>query len=154
MGVLTQEDINRYKKAKNDFDTLSGQIDDRVDEIIKLIRKCFGVTTRFSWWFEGAEEGEAGIIKMYPHGIDFNIDPYSDKMQTWDADYANWIPLEFLTMTDEQIESEIKKDIKETKEREQAAKEKKIKAKTEREKKKKEVLNKLTKEEKKILGLK
>lgn len=155
MSKLTKNDFDEYEKAKDVYDSLTTKIVDRIDEIILLVRECFGVRKKYNWWFPDASEGEVGTLNLdRKYGIEFTIDPYgTNKMETWNCDYQDYIPFDFLTMTDDEIKSQIKKEIEETRLKEEEAKAKKAKAKSDKEKKKQEALNKLTVEDMKALGL-
>jgi len=150
MTFLTKEDLDEYRKAETEFGKTKDRINSRVNQILNLIAKQFGKKVR-NWYYPDAAQGEVGNFNIN-YDIDYVLDP-SLNLDTHEWDYSNEFPVDFLTDTDDEIEKTVKKQIKDTKRRMVEEKKKKQERKERQSVGKKEALAKLTKEERKILGV-
>ena len=154
---LTKEDLDFYKEAETRYEALKSNIVDRIDEILKFSFKTFGSKLEY-WYFDGAEEGEIGPLKIDTEWGDVHgmvMKPYFTMVILLE-DGSEWgiedgIPIKWLT---EDYQDEI---VKGKKLYEKKQEEKKAKEKARREKKKDiaaQAKTKLSKAELKALGVK
>ena len=97
------------------------------------------------------DDDESQISYVYE-----NKNQYSKKkfLETSEWDYTLGIPKKFLFMTDEEITEYIEKQIERCAKKDAQKKSKREASKKEKEQKKQELLNRLSSEEKKLLGIK
>lgn len=155
--MLLEEDIKRFLNVEKEYNIWVGIIEKRFFEIVDIVLECFGYSEEdVSYWFGDYDSEIEGHIDLSYKDLSYCIyfrDDVCKDLQTDYYDYGQDIPIEFLTMSDEEIRTKVKNEIRKTKEKEE---EKKAKAKANRENKKlkrQEALNKLSKEERKLLGL-
>jgi len=129
--------LKKYFETKKAFETEEQKIQNRIDEIIKAIFRHLILNDyiKQDWSINTVD---SSFISFYRPG-DWN--PFR-LLETNEIDYNYRIPTSFLSMKDRDIFLEIDKNIGETH----------IK-KLEKESTRKSVLNKLTKEEKEIIGV-
>lgn len=153
MTKLTQEDLEKLKRAKAEFGAIEDVFVNRIDEVMCLMQKFFnGEEPKGSWWFSDAPEGSVGNLPVselcYLDGeICFECN--------FKWKYHMGVPTSFIFMTDDEIiaslkaeqEAEQKKILKD-----KAAEEARLKRKEKLKEVKKQVLAKLTKEEREALN--
>lgn len=160
MPALLKEITDDYVEQLQRTRDIEEIISNRIDEVLKVIALCFRKKPLSCWWFPNTQEGGVGSImdeydSKFPDMIQFatddghDFDTYYSKGNIYDYEF----PSEFLYMTDEDIRNQILKEIELGKQEMINKKLKAIKSKEEKEKKKQKILNKLTKEERKILSL-
>jgi hypothetical protein len=160
MPILSKVVVSTYLLKLQETRQLENQIYNRITEVLNVISLCFRKKPLNGWWFPYAREGCCGdLIPEHrtdlPDFIQFetndghDFDPRYSKGNFYDHEF----PLEFLFMEDNDIRTKILNEIQLGKEEKENKKLKDIKSKQEKEKKKREILNKLTKEERKILSL-
>lgn len=159
--MITEQDIGVYKDASKAFEAAKATIVDRIDKVIKVVVKVFNKKIS-CWWLPNAREGELGDLDgciVSPDSKDgwdeitFEMDS-GRQMETDEWDYSYSFPRRFLFMNDNDIRSEIKAQIKQTEENAIKKKEKRVQNSAEKKKLKVSAAKKLTKEEKKALGIK
>jgi hypothetical protein len=151
------DQVKQIGQIKQHLDGIYAKIYWRVDEIISIIFEAFEMErpkkNAFSWHDRDHDDhykidGEIGYwFDRLPTGMDRKL---------FDTDgwmYSQGIPTKFLSMNNEDILGYIREDIREDRrKRNEKDLEQRLKQQSESEKKK-AVLNKLTDEEKKILGI-
>lgn len=155
---LTEQDVQVHEKALNVFAEIEKKFNDRIEDVIRLVHKCFGVKFR-NYYYEDAQEGKLGTLSPYylydrDQWFWLVYEDNADEMSLDAVSYDCEIPTAFLFMDDEEIVAQIKSEI----EKDKIDKEKK-KAKGEAKRKEKAELvksavKKLTSAERKTLGLK
>jgi hypothetical protein len=157
---LSKVVVSTYLLKLQEVRQLQDQINNRITEVLNVIALCFRKKPLKGWWFQNAKDGCMGSLldeydNKFPDFIQFetndghDFDPRYSKGNFYDHEF----PLEFLFMEDNDIRTKILNEIQLGKEEKENKKLKDIKSKQEKEKKKQEILNKLTKEERKILSL-
>lgn len=156
--MLTEKDIQDYKEAKGAADKAAGKINKRIEEVVRLIFKACGKKYSQFWWYPNASEGQAGSIGPEELSSDYISLEFDDwgKLSSFDTycfDYRQGVPTQFLFMDDEAIIAQIKEEIEETEKRKKKRKETTLARKAEKAVLAKAAKEKLTKEERKALGL-
>ena len=149
---LTQKDITRYESALSMLDAAKDKIDDRVGEIIGLIHKIFKKDFNGCWWYPNArEDGVGEIDSVDPDSfISFELQDHP----SFDIyDYSCSFTAIFLTMSDKEISNYIQAEIDQHQKQKEKEKRKREDRKNSKDTLKQQALKKLTKEEKKALGL-
>ena len=171
---ISEEDVQSYIEANNKAGLQLTKIIKQITHVVDVICKTFfgKRTVKIEWYFNNAAEGELGTpetcelenddpweqISLYicfsekRYGGFFSSSPLTLETYCWDYHYG--FPRQFLFMNDYEIVAFLKEEIEETKKR-NATKIKRAKAAREKKAKlKKKALSKLTKEDKKVLGIK
>lgn len=154
-SVLTKEVLESYVEANKKAEAIKNQITDRIDHVLSVICEAFGKKRRGYWYFYDAPEGQIGTLRLPIDDDDF-IDYVAEDfplIKNYLCDYGDSFPKRFLFMTDEEIISFIREETsrgetEKMKKAEKAEARKKSSA-----EKKQAVLAKLTKEERKALGV-
>lgn len=159
VSFLLPDAMTQYEALQNQADSAKNFIEDRINYIIQTIYASFG--ERLScWYFDGAGEGETGdLLRAYSHDfISLHVEPYpsGQGFSIINKDGGEWglsseIPTRWLF---EDFEDELKKGIIAYYEAQNKKSVVRSKNKEAKEAKRREVLNKLTAEEQKILGIK
>jgi len=162
--------IEDYIYTRATLDIHKGKIVDEVDRVILALHEFFKYHLD-AWWFYGAQEGEIGDIPGNINDTDAWIDyeylrtsigksPVK-QLDTGISDYDSQFPVEFLFKTDNEIykilQSEIdeyKKEEAENIKKEEEKEDTKLKKSAYKKKIAKAARNKLTREERKALGIK
>lgn len=116
---LTQELFEKQKKALAELEVIEKQINDRVDDIIKLIHDIFGQKQAHSnWTYQYTDDSDGS------GGMDITFDTKSGevryclyakrsiKLETAFWDYGSGFPGCFLNFTNSEIKDYIKDEIK------------------------------------------
>lgn len=159
--MIMNKVLEDYYKIRKEHDYALGKLEKETSRIISVIKSIFKI--KGAWWsFKYYEDGDDDpplpeeICKDEKYGDSFPI--YISE----DADSGVWyyheaFPVSFFDMTDEDIRNHIQKEIKEFKKKEKEEKEKEKKKREEKSLKikqlKESAAKKLTKEEKKALGI-
>lgn len=164
-GPLQHDFMQEFSLVKDIFDSYQNIIYNRITEVIDVIHKAFDLPlvagTDYHWYFENADEGEMG--DMYIPSDDEDEISYiyertkyntSDTISNKNYNYTYGFPKKFLFMKNEDILSHIQKETQICKEEEARKKEEQKERYKENKKKKEELMNRLSPEEKKLLGIK
>lgn len=158
---IEQKDLDNFWKYHKLADACQDKIYKRIDHVLRNVFPKIFDGFVLGWWdyatynFESEEDGSlsyAWNVDSINLRAQWRESPY--EYEDWLRDYVYEFPVKFLTCSDEDIEKEIKDGLA-LEEAIEQLKEKMEKA-AEQEKKvfKQAALNKLTEEERKILGLK
>ena len=129
---------------------------EEVHRVLKVICEAFNRRQNFSFWFYGADQGEVGNFPdMDEDVIQFESDgfpsiEYSDEHS---CSYGCEFPFYFLFKNEKEIREIIEGEIKAAKDGKEARKKKAKESRDKRMSEKAKVLKKLTKEERKALGV-
>lgn len=156
-GPLDEGIFHDWEVAKNFSDSFESRINGRITEILDIVHIAFGENTDdYNWYFDGADEGQIGTIDISGDQIFYvyeNGNQHNKFLETSEWDYTLGIPKKFLFMNNDEIAYYIKKQIERCAKKDAQKKSKREASKKQKEQKKKEILNRLSLEEKKILGL-
>jgi hypothetical protein len=162
-GPLDRGIFRDWEIANHFAATFDERVNSRITEILDIVHAVFGENTDdYNWYFDGAEEGQMGTIHLPDDDesqisyVYENENKYSKKkfLETTEWDYTLGIPKKFLFMNDDEITKYIEKQIERCSKKDAQKKAKREASKKEKEQKKKELLNRLSSEEKKLLGIK
>ena len=153
---MTKEIVADYMKAQEVFEAFEGKIQDRITEVLRLVFDFFGAHLD-TWYFPNAAEGEVGTMQGVLAEDDFLELIWEGKGTRTGKLYdylCGSLPVKFLFMEDDAILKLIQKDIAaredKKKKNDEAVKKRKIK----KEAAKISARSKLTKAERKVLGIK
>ena len=151
--------LEEYYEARQKHDDALGKLEEETQRIVDVIRKVFKMG-KDKWWsfkyYHDSDDDEPLPQSLEDDGLTFHIF-IEGTADSGEWSYNNGFPVKFFDMTDEDVESYIRKEIdvsKKKKEKDAETKKNKLEAR----KKKKESLiaaaaEKLTDEEKKALGI-
>ncbi len=153
---LTKDMIADYIIAKEVFGQIDAKLHDRITEVVRLVFDFFGAQFD-TWYFPNAAEGEVGTTRT-----DFTDD--DDYLELiWEGggtakldDYfsGDGLPVRFLFMENDAILKFIQEDMAAEEDRKRKRNEAAKKRKIEKEQAKQAAMSKLTKAERKVLGIK
>ncbi len=87
--------INKAKKLNIEIFDIEEIIIDRMNYVIRFLYKTFSKNEKFSWWFDGAEEGEVGDFwsnyESYTGEIQFCTDVGCSNMEIIDKNGDLWV---------------------------------------------------------------
>ncbi len=169
--MITKETIKKHQAAQKEIIKLEYKIYNYFREVVKTVFRCFGAPEPISIFFTGAAEGERfdllGLL-LDDTSIEYGFRYYyynnkkADKVRArfdiFDNNYIREIPTNFLFMSIQDVEKELKKEIKKNKDEIKKNKDEQLKLNRKYLLDKQLIINsvkkKLTKEEIKTLGLK
>lgn len=158
MPILTQNDIKEWKTTRTAFHKAEAKIINRIDHIVKVVYKAFGVKDSNSdyFYFYGAEEGEMGTPKISddPEQEIGYVMECNGIMENDNWCYTDGIPVKFLFMTDHEITEHIKNENDVCRQKAEQKKLKDAARKISKKEIKAAALSKLTPQERKALGVK
>jgi hypothetical protein len=135
MSKLQQTDIEKFKEVSKEYGKSVDLLSNRMVEVLQAIAKGFGKETssRPSYWFSDAGEGELGTMRISSYDKSETIDNIITCgypcMDTGSWDYGDSIPVYFLYTEDEEITRIVKEEIEHNKEQEKIREEKAAKTK-------------------------
>jgi hypothetical protein len=157
MSALAHNDIDLWKKSKQETKKLADKIINRIDEIIKYIHKISKIKI-YTWYFYGAGEGSIGEIKINDTYVSVekefnnNRSEYLISYKKSTIDIVESFPVEWLY--DDSYKKIIEDGRKSYLEKEKSKELKRKENNKNKEQKLKKVKSKLTKEELRLLGIK
>lgn len=155
---LVEDDLKRYRAAQSDLFRAEKMITDKIDDVFWAILAAFEYTDDFNWWFNNAREGAIGEPCIEEDRVmDYSLElkkSSSLRPETSNWSYTESFPLEYLFMSRQDIIASVRNEMAadQIKEAERKALAQKRNAKSD--KVKAAALNKLSAEEKRVLGLK
>ena len=154
--------LTDYYELRKDYDEALGDLENATLRIIKILKKVFNCSQKTWWSFKYYENSDdappqpSDIRKDSKYGDSFPIH-ISEECDSGVWFYHEEIPVKFFDMTDQEIEDYIKKEIHDFKEKEKAQKiandVKKLQNLSKKNAIKESAIKKLTKEERKALGI-
>ena len=138
-----------YYKVKKEHDFYLRNLEKEVQRIVSVIKSVFKCNS-MHWLYQ--EEGNVDSLPrdIYDDAFPILIDQSCDS-GVWN--YQEAIPISFFDMSNEEIKNHIEKEISDSRELEKIKRLKEKESVLKRKELKKSIINKLTKEEIKILGI-
>lgn len=156
--MITKKEWDKFQDLEKELAEITDKITDHITEVLHMLFEVYGSKLDY-WHFEDAPEGDVGTMQVFGGTIGPIVShPIQEKIVYKDNYPATDFPVEFLFMSVDEIKKEITRDRDERRkaeeEKKKKAKEKREKRKAEKERLKQSAVQKLTKEERKALGLK
>ena len=152
--------LENYYRIRQEHDDALGDLEEHTSRIVNIIKEVFGAKKDVWWSFKYYSDADDDCPLPQTLEDDGKTFPIfiSKDLGTREWGYNSGFPVSFFDMTDDEIRNQLKKEIADDKQKEIDEKAK-WKNQSEERKLKQELLkksaaSKLTKEEKKVLGLK
>jgi hypothetical protein len=100
--MLTQKDIDNFYQKREELAQVQGRIDNRIEQIVKLISETLGFTFQ-CYYYPNAAEGQMGELDIDKNEVTYIMENAGTKAYTKNWDFSCGIPTDFLFMTDTEI---------------------------------------------------
>ncbi len=148
--------LDAYKAIQDQANSMAWEIGNHLGEVVNAICDVFGVKHPETIYFDGAEEGDIGIPKCYSDSISYVFYVHSGPspdISTSYYDYGSEIPKDYMYMTLDEVKADVQRQIDEDNKKKEERKAKRAKASAKKKALIDAAASKLTKAERKALGL-